>query len=113
MPSILTSTGRLIELPVSLDELKANEKIVASDCVGGMLSVREYKTGKSPSLHDRQNSPEKSDDYELSFISLPNIDIYLEERQLLLLQNEAVSSEARRNMQHALAMDKTKHDVDV
>lgn len=113
MPNVLTSTGRLIELPVSLDELKANEKIVASDCLGGMLYVREYKTGKSPSLHNRQSFADNSDDYVISFISLPNIDIYLEERQLSQLQNEAVSSQARRNMQHALAMDKTKHDVDV
>lgn len=110
---VLTSSGRLLELPVSLDEMKANEKVVATDCIGGMLSIKEYASGKPSSLHDRQIPLDLSTGAAISFISLPNTDIYLVEKQLLILQNKAIALEAHRNIQQALDMDKTNYDVEV
>lgn len=92
---ILTSSDRILELPVSLDEMKDNETIVATNVNVGLLFVKEYKSGKSPTLFDRDSLTDddlKSTDYDVSFVSVPLIDAYVAELELKKICAENVKS---------------------
>jgi hypothetical protein len=109
---ILTSHGRELELPVSLDEMKPDERVVATNVNVGLLFIREYKNGKSPALFDRDIltvNDMASQDYSVSFISLPLIDLYKAEKERLNLEKQKVESSLQENMQIVRGIEESKH----
>lgn len=108
---ILTSEGRLLQLPVSADEIKSTETVVATNVNVGLLYIREYKSDKKHSLHDRDElllSDMSSTEYNVSFISLPLIEHYLAKKESLKSDSEKVRCDLDDKLKIVKGIEKKK-----